>query len=38
MRGIGLAAVLAFINLKNAKAVRLTIQQSILACDDQIVR
>ena len=37
MRRIGLAVVLAFINLKNAKALRLTIQQSILACGDQIV-
>jgi hypothetical protein len=38
MRLIGLAVVLAFINLKNAKAVRLTIQEFILACGDQIVR
>ena len=38
MRRIGLAVAVAFINLQNAKAVRLTIQQSILACDDQIVR
>lgn len=38
MRLIGLAVLLAFINLKIAKAVRLTISQSILACADQIIR
>jgi hypothetical protein len=38
MRRIGLAVVLAFLKLKNAKAVRLTIQESVLACGDQIVR